>query len=415
MGSLQNRSSTRSSFAQPRRAACTHITLTRLYGPYRCIHCHRTSRLGWVYHCTQDHDGHLSESQDTNERTVVDTLDTDLDEKSETSILDSLTIEFVEKNEDERHGIQLSAWIEEAIKKGYYTPNQIVLLRAQKRKVNRSIIHAEQTPPFRVKTHSAHPPKPASDYDPSSKLQLLSIDGSPDIPKSDLPKTTNDTPSKAPLFLKCTYKCCQNCRPSSRDRAWQYFGDVFASSEPIPTIDFSKDNRPISKAGVLRCLSIHKKRPVIPEDNSIDVTAINKQRYVTPKESKYDGKTYPPTQRIGKVEPGATNQSVREGVKRVFHGMIMSRRRPSRSSKSSKGSKKGKFRAEQEDVEEMDLALRRNHTTDAVLSDAVCTELPEDDGTSWLDTSEGEVIVGDGVAVTEEAIDLGTADIIMSV
>ena len=357
----------------------------------------------------------MSESQDTNEGTVVDTLNTNLDENTETSTLDSFTVEFTKANEDERQIVQLSPWIEEAIKEGYYTPNQIVLLRAQKRKVNRSIIHAEQTAPFRAKTRSANPPKPASDFDPSSKLQLLSIDGSPDTPKSDLPQTTNDTSSKAPLFPKCTYKCCQNCRPGSRDRAWQYFGTVFGSSEPTPTIDFSKDNRPISKAGVLRCLSIQKRRPVISKDNSIDITTINRQRYVTPKEFTYDGKTYHPTQRVGEAGLGVTNQSIREGVKRVFHGMLMSRRRPSRSSKSSKGSKKGKFRAEQEDVEEMDLALWRNHTADAVLSDAICTQLPEDDVTSWLDTSEGEVIVGDGVAVTEEAIDLGTADIIMSV
>lgn len=39
---------------QTRRAACTHLTMGRLNGPYECMICHKPSKLGWVYSCTQD-------------------------------------------------------------------------------------------------------------------------------------------------------------------------------------------------------------------------------------------------------------------------------------------------------------------------------------------------------------------------
>ena len=42
-------------------------------------------------------------------------------------------------------------------------------------------------------------------------------------------------------------------------------------------------------------------------------------------------------------------------------------------------------------------------------------KLPGHDGHDGLDAQAEEVDVEDGVAVTEEAVDIGTADIIMSV
>lgn len=40
---------------QSRRPMCTHMTMTRLYGPYKCLVCRTYPVEGWVYMCTQDH------------------------------------------------------------------------------------------------------------------------------------------------------------------------------------------------------------------------------------------------------------------------------------------------------------------------------------------------------------------------
>ena len=59
----------------------------------------------------------------------------------------------------------------------------------------------------------------------------------------------------------------------------------------------------------------------------------------------------------------------------------------------------------------------REWNSSGLLEHAAKTELPGEDGTESLDidNSGGEVVVENGVAVTEEAVDLKSADIIMSV
>ena len=70
----------------------------------------------------------------------------------------------------------------------------------------------------------------------------------------------------------------------------------------------------------------------------------------------------------------------------------------------------------QEDVES-DLGLWRDRNSSGLLAHATRTRLPGQDGTDGLDieTGGGEVIVDNGIAVTEEAVDLRSADIIMAV
>lgn len=37
------------------RPQCTHITMSRVYGPELiCDHCRRPGQFGWVYRCSQD-------------------------------------------------------------------------------------------------------------------------------------------------------------------------------------------------------------------------------------------------------------------------------------------------------------------------------------------------------------------------
>lgn len=42
---------------------CTHITMTRVYGPtHLCSACRRPGPFGWVYQCTQDKEGIIDDA-----------------------------------------------------------------------------------------------------------------------------------------------------------------------------------------------------------------------------------------------------------------------------------------------------------------------------------------------------------------
>ena len=404
MGSLQNESLPRpSSSIPPRRAACTHLTLTRIYGPFRCSHCNRCPRLGWVYRCTQDHGGHHA-SQGLDEKKTWDTLAAATDGACSVSNLVSVDDDASEEsNGSESHIVQLSPWMEEAVEKGQYSPDQVTVLRAQRQKVHDMLQQdkniAQLQHKFRLVTSlSTFLSTSSSDL----TFQILTVNVSQERLFSDLTLKVNDKPSKSPPFQPCSYKCCQSCRPASKDRAWQYLVSIVRSSVPIPIIDFSKDNRPVSNVEILRRLSTHKdKEPstTMSKSDEMVISTIDEQRYVLP-----NPKPYQPTFSL-------TGQGIRE-IKRAFHGMLMSRRRPSRSSQSSQQSRRSRFREHK--MEEIDLGLGQGDRPDLLLSQAIRTQLPDDGEDGWMDYQDGEVIVEDGVAVTEEAIDLGTADIIMS-
>lgn len=63
---------------------------------------------------------------------------------------------------------------------------------------------------------------------------------------------------------------------------------------------------------------------------------------------------------------------------------------------------------------DFDVALWRE-LNDETLHTASNVKLPGHDGMDGLEDQANEVEVGDGVAVTEEGVDMGTADIIMAV
>lgn len=66
------------------------------------------------------------------------------------------------------------------------------------------------------------------------------------------------------------------------------------------------------------------------------------------------------------------------------------------------------------DRADFDIGLWREHN-DEILHTASNVKLPGHDGMDGLEDQTKEVEVGDGVAVTEEAVDTGTPDVIMAV
>ncbi len=108
------------------------------------------------------------------------------------------------------------------------------------------------------------------------------------------------------------------------------------------------------------------------------------------------------------------SKGFRDSIKRAFRGMLSSSRRdPDHSINNSRLRRKARLNKEEEDGVEFDMGMW-HYLNNELLKDASGVPLPGHDGMDGLNHEEGEVEVEDGVAVTEEGVDLGTADIIMS-
>ncbi|KAL9626415.1 MAG: hypothetical protein Q9204_007326 [Flavoplaca sp. TL-2023a] len=92
--------------------------------------------------------------------------------------------------------------------------------------------------------------------------------------------------------------------------------------------------------------------------------------------------------------------------------LMSSRKRDSWSSKSSKKSSRKRDIPDNEDTE-FDLGLWKQ-LSEELLREAAAIPLPGHDGKDGIETEDDEVEVPDGVAVTEEAVETGTADIIIN-
>lgn len=386
---------------QTRRAACTHLTMERLYGPYTCSVCHRPSQLfGWLYSCTQD-DCHsvpwengLAQTAGMDEEGIHDHFISDERLKEQPAMATTL-----------------NPWSEKAIREGHYTLEQVATLRAQRQNVIDAITIAEEyvhNYPENV-SNSLHPQTTTTPRhaDPSNSL--------PTSPTAEIPNSKELEPGSQPkpsMFPFCKMRYCQTCRPTFRDRTWIRFEDVFNKDSPVPTIDFEHDSRPISRADLVRKLGlgeIRRSRPSLRSFEGAKRYSVNLTRQLLPHslQNRLSASLIGPFESSDEAtEP--ESKGFRDGMKRAFRGMLMHRRRNSTSTRSSL---KGKGRWD--DVE-FDVGLWRD-LTDELLQEASSVPLPGHDGMDGLGAEEGEMEVEEGVAVTEEGVDLGTADIIMSV
>ena len=364
-------------YPQARRLACTHLTMQRVYGEQRCPICRRDPDLGYTYLCSQD------------------------------------------ENEDEIDGgssshTKLSPWIEEAIVKGEYTPEQVTILKAQKEKVNKTIATALEN--FRLSESSGTDKQSTmSSYLPFPVMNAIKPGMGVIVPKQ----------SEARLFPYCEVRACQTCRPTFRDRAWQKFDDIF-STDQNPTIDFEDDNRRLSDPSIVANLGLQKPMQNVerahlptfdgfslyqnprPAKRALSDTTVRQRSSTTASSDIAD-------QRVGHESTG-----IRDGLKRAFRGVLLNRRNSTASRQSTRSSRliSRKMRVREEDSTEdrveFNTALCRR-LNDELLRAASTTKLPGHDGMDGLEAQVQEVEVGDGVAVTEEAVDIGTPDIIMSV
>ncbi|MCJ1466578.1 hypothetical protein MMC07_005198 [Pseudocyphellaria aurata] len=376
----------------------------RLYGPYTCSVCQRPPPLlGWLYSCTQDDDQRISRDNGLAETASVDV----------NGIRGSVI-------PDERIKVQpavatkLNPWVEKAIQEGKYTLEQITKLRAQRQKVVDAIAASEDY----IQNH----PENVSNILPQlSTSTSPSIDASTSHPPPSTPQGqyskeleppfTGAGPQPKPsMFPVCKLRYCQPCRPTFRDRTWMKFEDAFSTDSPIPTIDFEHDNRPISRVDLVRKLGLRKPRR--SRHRSLDSAkrySMNLTRQLLPSSLHNRLSTNSiPSHETPDQETEPESKGFRDGVRRAFRGMLRHRRRTSMSTRSSGKGKQGW------DDAEFDIGLWRD-LNEELLQEASSVPLPGHDGMDGLGTEEGEMEVEEGVAVTEEGVDLGTADIIMLV
>lgn len=380
--------------------------MERLYGPYSCSVCQRPSQLfGWLYSCTQD--DRRSVSWDNG---LAKTAGMDAEGVHENSIREE-TIK-----EQPALAPSLNPWVENAIQEGQYTLEQVATLRAQRQKVVDAIAAAEDF----IKNH---PEDVSNSLPPLSAVKSSSIDASTSLPNPptaevqdrkelEQPRAVTASQPKPSMFPFCKLRYCQNCRPTFRDRTWIKFEDVFTRDSHIPAIDFEHDKRPISRVDLVRKLGLRELRPSRPSRLSFHNArrySVNLTRQLLPNSlhNRLSANLTGPYDSPGQgTEP--ESKGFRDGMKRAFRGMLMYRRRSSTSTRSSLTGKGGL-----EDID-FDIELWRD-LNDELLREASNIPLPGHDGMDGLGTEPGEMEVEEGVAVTEEGVDLGTADIIMSV
>ena len=386
-----------------RRAACTHLTMEPLYGDFTCNVCSRFSSFGWVYCCTQD--------DPPGSRPPPNSI-------SETT--------------NPPPTAKLSPWIAKAIDDGHYTPEQIEKLRAQKQ-------HVVDTARLAIDQFEQSQSNVAN---PLSKTPttLQSVDANPHLPfpiinEVQEPAATSPPTagakliqqSKLRMFPFCKFCACQLCRPTHRDRAWQSFDDIFGKDQEIPFIHYEDSNRPLASASILRKIGLRPpklpKRPLLASLGNRAVYSRNENgKFVL--NDKHESHPEPADPAASstdiadmKIEP--ESKGFREGMKRAFKSMLMTRRSSSRSLRKRKA--RDGTDSSDENAVEFDMGLW-TELNDELLREASAVPLPGKESIERLTKDIAKMEVGNGgvtgmggVSVTEEAADLGTADVILSV
>ena len=396
-----------------RRAACTHVTMERLYGVFKCHNCDKFSSFDWVYSCTQD------ENIPANDALLVNlTISSPFEPRSTDAIEEILSSSDVDTQIATPH---LSPWVEMAVKKGHYTPEQVKLLKAQKQSV------IDNT---RITLQKFEQSQTSEKDSPSKSKAKQPVNTVPDSPLGTIheaiqnlaiEKAESSVPLSAEPKLKmyphCRYRACHHCRPTYRDRAWQCFDEIFSNDSTIDRDALEAEERPLASVSLLRTIGLRSSPPRgRPKLRSFDSRSIytlnNAGRIVLKNDSYRKDATLPRSADVADMGVQPESKGFRESMKRTFKGMLMSRRSKSYPELNQKDESEAGSSTSELDAVEFDVGLYRE-LNDEVLRDASGIPLPTD-STEVLDVVMEDAPVA-GVAVTEEAAETGTADIIMSV
>ena len=347
-----------------------------------------------MYQCTQDLD--------------------DIMNRSETSLsaplhTDSGYVSGAESPREPRK-TELKPWMEQAVKEGKYTLEQEATLRAQRQKVLETITQSESR--FEAQLESI----------PISLDQITKSKG--DVSTSDVPppKIRSIQKTKPRLFPYCIQRACQLCRPTFKDRVWQRFENVLTDDAPVD-VSFETDQRPLSDPKFVRHLGLRKplfaRSPVLKTYGSMENLSLDDLGQIVHGNDTKERRTHSQEglQHSTPASAEADSTGFRNSVKRSFKRMLMSRRNtfydmPPGGTPPMK-TKSDLSMTLMNDSADFDISLWRQ-LNEEVLSEASATHLPGQDGYDGLEVEPG-LEAEEAIALTEEAADLGTADIIVAV
>ncbi|KAI4241210.1 MAG: hypothetical protein L6R42_011334 [Xanthoria sp. 1 TBL-2021] len=369
--------------------------MERLYGDFECMVCHNPSRWGWLYSCTQDEQEEL----------VVKPARNSIPSKPAWTA-------------------DLAPGIQDAIAGGHYTAEQIEKMVAQRQKVIDTVAaseaHFKKTQSASNRTSIRKSTSTITSVDASHHLPIPTMQEVAQATSDSIRQSLDDSSvTKARIFPYCKYRACQICRPSYRDRTWQVFEDAFATKLLPPDLYDIDVDRPISHLDLVRNIGTRKAkapRPPLRTLDSMTLYGVNNEGRMVLNSAKVSSLESIDAMAADVADERSEPDSrgFRDSVKRAFKGMLMSsRKRDSWSSKYSKRSAR-KMDVPENDDAELDLGLWKE-LSEELLREAAAIPLPEHDGKDWIETEDGKVEAEEGVAVTEEAVETGTADIIMSV
>ncbi|OCK82347.1 hypothetical protein K432DRAFT_225425 [Lepidopterella palustris CBS 459.81] len=370
---------TRRAIARPN---CTHIDMDRLFGPHQCQLCWKFPSFGWVYVCRQDNQ---------------------LPFNFPSAFGDDLA-DLSSKLREELDEVGLSRSVIETAKKGLYTAEQLEQLKAQKRRVREVIAMA---------------------MDPDSNDNNL--------PNNDGANASHLENKQTQVFPQCSFKVCHACRPYYKDRIYVSFGAVFAGElRPLTRQDVK--NLPSSNVYILRTIGLRQppqKRHLTDESPALLASSTSQYTFKSTQSERDD---------INQIRRA---MGWRNSLKNTFHIVFKTGRES-----SSEGSNitlplpgTGKHRPLDEDARDFDLnplkrirshrrrTLEVTGTGSLDVIDGVevsngegSSETSEEhqdtsstssDYSAYSAMSEGsEVEVDGGVALTEEAVEMHTPDII---
>ena len=407
-----------------RRAACTHLTMERLYGDFRCNVCNHSSELGWVYSCTQDDEiltkgiGNLLAKASNGFINELNRLTNVGDRmKYGPSPLNGAEAED-EENTFTMPTAELSPSVENAITEGHYTAEQVATLRAQKQ-------HVVDVAQAAIANASAQQDATTQSVDSNPHLPIPVISEVKNTAPTDISsgEKLSETP-KLQMFPYCKFRACQLCRPTYRDRTWQCFEEIFALKPPIPMQIVDSGNRPLASASVMRRIGLRsapRGRPRLRHLNSGAVFSFDGD--VKPIFKNQSKRTPPslasPTDSgdVADVNISLESKSFRESMKRALKGMLATRQHQQQHNQARSSGRKRRGResttASDEDAAEFDVGLWKK-MNDELLDEASSVPLPAKDSIETLSEGVQRTDIA-GVAVTEEAADLKSADIIVSV
>ena len=354
-----------------RRPGCTHMTMVRLYGPYKCFSCQQYPSQGWVYRCIQDHGPNSSESPHGRREGTTTTL--------------KPTQGNSENKADTWSGLTLQSTVRED-KLHVYTPSQVRILKKQKQDVADVIASARNSD-----SNTIHQLDAFFRSSPNFKRRLQ-FQG-PIMAPTPRGKTIASARSISQyITLKCSWSCCHSCRPLLLERAWISL-DAAVHQEHRPDTALEIDWPPVSDRNIVRNLGLRKPRAYSQTYQENDLKSFSDN--TTEEERREHG--------------GA--RKIGTSIKKAFRGMLPRRPLSDISTASVLNSRPCKQLSFEDGRTDSDLVLCMDVNYQS-LGEATTIRLVKDDGPDWLDFETEAVEMESGSAVTEEGVTNVTADVL---